>query len=318
MKFGTSHVKDITAALILEHVSEFDIFKQYITALEKPNTPFCSELRKDHNPTCRVSNLTSGWIYKDFGSGDKYTCFTYVMEKYGLSYPETLRVIATDFNIIQGKHKKLTAIIPKELIIGSEPKEMADIKIVSTSWHYTYLEYWKQYNIYRDTLDKYNVKPIKGYYINGQYIQTKDMSFAYCFGNHRYKILRPNNEYKWMSNTGDVIQGLAQLKPGGLLFITSSLKDVMTLDSIGYKAVAPQSETALIPEAVMKKFKKHFDEVVVYYNNDAPGIKASIEHSEVYKVHYIVNSEGDPKDPSDFVKEYNPDKLKQLLKHYGF
>lgn len=319
MKFGTGHIKKLTAENILNEITEWQIFKYYISALDSPNMPFCSEIRKDNNPTCRVSLLNKGWVYKDFGNGDTYNCFTYVQEKYGLKFIEALKVINSDFGLRLGDDTSNKSIpkVAKEILTGEDVKP-TDIRIVSKKWDSEGLNYWKQYNINQDILDRYHVKQLEGYYLNDKYFNKSGLTFAYCFGQHRYKILRPNDSFKWLSNAGGVVQGINQLKPGGLLFITSSLKDVMTLVSLGYKAVAPQSENTLISQGTINKFKAHFTEVILYLNNDAPGIAASLEQSEKYGMHYIVNPAGEPKDPSDYVKRYNADSLKQLLKHYGF
>lgn len=322
MKFGTKNIKECSAKNILSQVSEYDIFNYYITGLEKPNKPFRSEIRKDHSPTCRVSLLNNGWRYKDFGTGEHFTCFGYVMEKYGLKYVEALRVISIDFGLGLTYTETVKKIpkIPKEVLVGRDmrPQKETIIKIVSRKWYKEALEYWEQYNISENILNKFDVVPIEGYYINNTYYDKRsELAFCYQFGNFKYKVLVPYSKYKWTSNAAS-IQGLNQLKPGGLLFITSSLKDVMTLDSIGYKAIAPQSENTLLSKKLFNKLKKNFDELVVYYNNDAPGIQAAVDHCAKYKINTIANPEGEPKDPSDFVKEYNSQSLKKLLQQYGF
>ncbi len=322
MKYGTKNTRELSADLILQYITEYDIFKYYISSLKSPNKSFCSELRKDNNPTCKVSLLSKGWRYKDFGTGVSMGCFNYIMQKYNLNYPEALKVISIDFNLGLTVGEKINKI-PKELLIGKkyEPKKDANVQIVSRSWKCEDLDYWSKYNINKNLLNKYLVKPLKGFYLNSLYINLKrEMGFAYCFGNHKYKIMRPNapKEFKWTSNTGEVVQGLLQLKPGGLLFITSSYKDVMSLKSIGYKSIAPQSEMALISKKLINKLKDNFEEIVIYYNNDGPGIQSSINHSKKYGFDYIVHPEGEPKDPSDFIKKYSPKQLKQLLQHYGF
>jgi hypothetical protein len=323
MKFGTKNIKKLKAETILESISEYDIFRFYIPTFKKPNVSFCSELRKDHNPTCKISKLNSGWRYKDFGTGETFNCWDYVMEKYGLKYIEALKVISIDFGLglTSGPGIDKVAKIPKEVLLGNDiaAKSVSEIRVVSRKWQQRDLDYWKIYNIDQKLLDFYKVIPITGYYLDNYYFDLKkEMAFCYQFGNFKYKILRPTSDYKWINNAAGVVQGLAQLKPGGLLFITSSLKDIMTLASIGYKSVAPQSENTLISKSLITKFKENFDEVVLYLNNDEPGIAAAIEQAEKYGILYITNPEGEPKDPSDYVKEYNPESLKQLLKHYGF
>lgn len=319
--FSTKGCDVLSEKTILERISEFDIFKYYISDLEKPNTPFCSELRKDSTPTCRVSLLNKGYVYKDFGTGDTYSCFQYVQTKYGLKWFEALKVIATDFKLGLGpeSNRKKAKPIVRDLL-GKEPKpvKQVDMKIVPRDKLSAQdIRYWLQYNITPCILSLYKVQPISHYYLNSVVIKVpkEEMAFAYNFGNYKYKILRPTGgTYKWTNNSGGIIQGLKQLPATGeTLFITSSLKDVMSLRSIGELAVAPQSENTLIDLKLVNKFKEKFKHVVLYYNNDVPGIQAAEEHAKLYDIPYIYHPEGDEKDPSDYIKENGIKHYKQLL-----
>jgi hypothetical protein len=319
--FTTEGADILSEQAILKRVSEFDIFKYYISGLEKPNKPFCSELRKDHSPTCRVSLLSAGYRYKDFGTGDTYTCFTYVQARYGLKPYEALRVISTDFRLdlgvkIQGRKKPRPKI---DIFTGAEqPVQETKIKIVPKKFDKRDLQYWMQYNISPCLLKMYNIISISHYYINNTLITIpkQERAYAYSFGNYKYKILRPDNpDWKWTNNAGsNVIQGLKQIPySGDLLFITSSLKDVISLRSIGLIAVAPQSENTVIDKKLVTKFKEQYKNVVLYYNNDQPGIEAAKEHSSLFKIPYICHLEGDEKDPSDFIKENGVKKYKEYI-----
>ena len=50
----TDSEKSIVKEDILEKVSEYDIFKSYCENFEEINKPFCSSLRVDNNPGCRI------------------------------------------------------------------------------------------------------------------------------------------------------------------------------------------------------------------------------------------------------------------------
>lgn len=318
--FSTEGHDVLSREAILKRISEFDIFRYYISGLEKPNQPFCSELRKDHSPTCRVSLLGVGYRYKDFGTGDTYTCFAYVQAKYGLKSYEALRVIAADFRLgldnytpVRRTRKPIIEVLTGVETVAKETL----IKIVPKEFTKADINYWLQYNITPCLLKKYNVKSISNYYLNNSVINIPkaERAFAYCFGNYKYKILRPDNpDWKWTNNAGGIIQGLKQLPKGGdIMYITSSLKDVIVLDSLGFNSVAPQSENTLIDVKLIEKFKKYYNHVVIYYNNDKPGIEAAEEHSKYYNLPYIYHPEEDPKDPSDYVKEKGILKYKQLM-----
>jgi len=307
---------------ILKRTSEFEIFRYYISGLKGPNTPFCSELRKDSTPTCRVSLLSKGWRYKDFGTGDSHDCFSYIQEKYHLNLLECLNIISVDLRLGLSNKEVIKPIgIIKDIILGKDTGEVeiksTDIKIVQAVYTKRHLDYWADYYITQKMLEIYNIVPISSYYINNKiiYIPKDEIAFAYCFGDYKYKIMRPyNKEWKWINNASHVIQGLKQLPADGdVLFITSSLKDVVCLRMCGYQAIAPQSETTLIDSKLLKKLKKHFKKIILYYDSDEPGIAAAIEHAQQYKIKYIHNKIEDPKDPSDYIKKYGVNKYKEML-----
>jgi len=319
--FTTEGYVALSEKAILSRVSEFDIFKFYIPDLEAPNKPFCSELRKDSSPTCRVSLLMKGYRYKDFGDGATYDCIGYIRHKYNLTYFEALQVISNDFKLGIGNGNTNKIAIPVvDSLLGREPSAIreTEIKIVLKERVTTRsIAYWLQYNITPCMLKQYKVSAISAYYVNGTLINIPkaEIAFAYSFGNYKYKILCPDkSDFKWTNNAGGIVQGLSQLPADGdLLYITSSLKDVMALRSVGKLAIAPQSENTLIAGSLIRKLKEKFKKVVLYYNNDEPGINAAEEHSIIYNIPVIYHYKHRPKDPSDYIKELGVNKYKQML-----
>ena len=57
----------------------------------------------------------------------------------------------------------------------------------------------------------------------------------------------------------------------GTLVITSSLKDVMTLYSIGIPAIAFQSETTMPDENIVEQLKSRFNCIILFYDTDLAG-----------------------------------------------
>ena len=309
---------------ILEKITEYDIFKYYIESFEKPGKKFCSELRADKNPSCSIKVMASGKaVYRDWATGEVYDCFKYVQQKYSLKYHECLRVVSNDFNLGLSSGdielKKTKAIIGEHF--KKQPKYSdTSIKIVSIPFTSIGKSYWECYGISENVLNKYQVKQISHYYINTSLITIpkKEIAFAYSFGNYKYKILRPSgNKWKLISNvSSSIVQGLKQLEEcGDTLFITKSLKDVMVLHSLGFDAIAPQSENTIIPLKIIVYLKSCWRRIIIYYDNDDPGITASKEHSELYKVGYVHNNLDDPKDASDYFVRYGGDNLKKMIMH---
>tara|TARA_R100000908_G_C3720199_1_gene123274 strand:- start:461 stop:949 length:489 start_codon:yes stop_codon:yes gene_type:complete len=154
----------------------------------------------------------------------------------------------------------------------------------------------------------------------------KKNSYGYYLGNRqgiaRWKIYQPlqPRESKWFSNINrEDVQGVTQLpETGDTLYITSSLKDIIVLRKLGLSAVAPSAETTIIPEDIIAELKSRFKKLVIFYDNDNPGIVASNKHSKIYEasevcIPFKYLSEG-IKDPSDFVEEYGYEKLLNVIK----
>lgn len=155
------------------------------------------------------------------------------------------------------------------------------------------------------------------------------------------KLYRPKTTdkgNKWRTNTNKYhIQGLEQIyndiklidgdnviyKEGNKLFlysylanikrlrddlttlvITKSLKDIMTLRSLGYWAIAPQAEGNNIPNKVISMLDKTFDDIYILYDNDQAGMQASDKLSEKTGYLQVYLPKEFAKDISDCVKDH--------------
>jgi hypothetical protein len=240
------------------------------------------------------------------------------MQKFGVTFPEALNIINSDFQLgleSYGKIEKPSMEIfgiPKKESISHIPEEKS-INIRQIKPNGKHFDYWEQYGISKATLNKYQVMAISHFWIDGKRITPYGVTFAYNFGNKKYKILQPDSAFKWISNCSvEILQGYAQLpETGDLLIITSSLKDVMVLNELGYTAVAPQAESSIIPNKVLKKLKGRFKKIILYYNNDDAGLRSM----DKYNLPQIHNPMGLPKDPSDIVKDYNLDKAREVIQN---
>ena len=320
--YNTKGYKILSVDNILKKVTEYDIFKYYIVGFDKPGKKFRSEIRMDKNPSCSIKIMGfSKAIYRDWATGETYDCFKYVQHKYNLTYYECLKVISNDFNL--GLYSGEVELSTTRRIIGQhfkkQPKSVkTKIRIVSIPFTLIGKSYWECYGINEDVLNRYKVKQISHYYVNTSLITIprKEIAFSYSFGEYRYKILRPSgNEWKWTSNANSsIVQGLEQLSDyGDTLFITKSLKDVMVLSSLSFDAIAPQSENTVIPLKIIASLKGSWNRIIIYYDNDEPGIVAAKAHSELYKVGFIHNALGGPKDPSDYYTRYGGEDLEQMI-----
>ena len=101
---------------------------------------------------------------------------------------------------------------------------------------------------------------------------------------------------------------------GDLLVVTKSMKDVMCLYSLGITAIAPNSENLFLTESQFEKLSKRFKKIVVFYDNDLPGIHNMNQIRKKFNIDciFIPRSYG-AKDISDFHAKYGREKTLNLI-----
>ena len=321
----------LTADDILQKISEYDIFKFYCKNFIDIDKSFCSDLRIDNNPGCRIYlNSNNQLKYKDFASGDNYNCWNYVMNKFNCTYYEALNIISNDFNLSSIK----TNIEPRLILtndefktkIASIPKEKSTITIVEQPWGITDYNYWNQFGITFDILDEYNVFSAKYVYLNKgnrrltfEY-KKSNPCYAYRFtgeGRYSYKIYFPNHpdkKYKWLFSGGSSsdIEGYDQLPlNGNILILTKSLKDCMCYRVLGYSAISLQGEGNKLEQSLVDKLLKRFDKIIINYDCDSRGILETNKLVEQYKFNCFYIDKH--KDLSDYIKNEGLDRAKILI-----
>jgi len=305
----------ITSNEILSKISELDIFKKYINNFKDVNKSFCSELREDKHPSCRIyTNEYNTIRYKDFSNGDNFDCWNYVMNKFNCNYYECLNIISNDFNI----KNIVFDINPRVLVLNDDlqihslmnPKNKSKIEIIRQNWTGVDYDFWNQYLITFEMLDFYNVVSAKNVIL---YKNDKRWIFNYTKTSPKYGYIFKNstkayapNELgigKWMyDGNSDNVEGLDQLDMfGELVIITKSLKDVMDYRMIGMNSIALPSETSKLKKSVADDLLLRFDNIVVNFDFDRQGIESTKKIVNKYGFnHFYVDDE---KDLSDWIKK---------------
>ena len=314
-----SFQQEITKELLLEHNNE-ETYMAYYLGIPIKKGLFVSPLRVDHKPTCSFYRGRQLY-FKDFATGECLSFENVVMKKYGCNYHEALKIIATDFGIIDGSKPK---IVPIQPIFKKEKKTI--IQIEAKSFTKEELEWWEQFGITKNILTKYRVYSCKTVFLNGRIESTYDSkcpSYGYYFGNEEgrelWKIYYPyRKNFRFIGNIKTTtIQGYNQLpKKSKLLVITKSLKDCMVLYNLGIAAIAPQSETQFIQDNVLEVLKKRFKHIVLLFDNDQTGLEFTNKIKRKYKwiTPMIIPLKYKAKDISDFYKAYGRDKTIELIK----
>jgi len=275
---------------ILERTTEEEIFEFY---LDVPNiheryySPFD---REDQTPGCRFQQYAGRWYFIDNGRYKgklQFTCFQLVQYMDGLTFPETCKRIWKDMAL--AKKPILPRSRQNQYKIGSDyeciikfthrPWEKGDVfnrlgippKYLNTQPYYKVVDYWT------------NTRSDHSLLRNRFGIDTDSVAY-YFRETDRTKLYLPNgNKVKWVSNcTTEDIFGYHRMDDylysnEDTLIITKSGKDELVLHyhTGGACTLGVQSESPTLPERI-KRVLKYFKKVIIIFDNDQVGQKASM------------------------------------------
>ncbi len=300
----------ITKEYIFSKITQEQIFERYLGLYPDVTRTYANPLRKDIDPGCRFYYDSRNVLkFNDFGQHWNWDCFNVIQHKENCSFVEALQIVARDFNV-----DSITLTIQQELNF----KRPVRIEIASVEWNKETLEYWKQYNIDKDTLRLFNVKPIKAYWLNGiRYnIGRKENAYAYCFTGGKIKIYLPDREYnRFYQNASYLMQGWEQLpEKGEAILITKSYKDVISLYTFGISAIAPLSENQFLDVNDYRIISDRFDSKFLLYDNDFPGRRNMVrilkKHEDLISLLFPIDMQ---KDWTDNLKKYGNQFMIDLL-----
>lgn len=318
----------VTKELILSRFSEEQIMEFYLRVPIKRGL-FRSPLRRDREPTCSFYRNSSGdLIFKDFATGQHLNAIGVVQSIFRCNYFEALKIIANDFGIVKSKSIARNPGKINENPVKIKDKEMSKIQIEVQDFTDLELKWWKKYGITLDILKKFNVYSCKHVFLNDQ-IFAKSQQHCPIFGYYgkKYQGLElwrcyfpKRTSFRFITNwPSKKIQGYDQLpKKGKLLVITKSMKDCLSMYSCGITAIAPCSENLFVSENVLEDLKKRFKYIVVFYDNDLPGIS---NMRKIRKTHpelnfFYIPRYYEAKDFSDFYAKYGRKKTLETIKLY--
>lgn len=328
MNINFSFKPNITKELILSRFSEEQLMEYYLHVSVKKGL-FRSPLRKDRRPTCSFyRNGSNTLIFKDFATGQHLNIFGVVQEIFRCNYFEALRIIANDMGIVRDKSLQKNSGKINENPVKIQDKEMSKIQVEIQDFTNLELKWWEKYGITPEILKYFNVYSCKHVFLNGQLI-AKSQQHCPIFGYYGKKYqgielwrcyFPKRTSFRFITNwPSKKIQGYDQLpKKGKLLVITKAMKDTMCLYSCGIIACAPNSENLFISDTMLEKLKNRFENIVVFYDNDRPGLynmaKIRKEHPEL--IYISIPKKYGSKDISDFYKDYGRKETLNLIKQF--
>ena len=90
----------------------------------------------------------------------------------------------------------------------------------------------------------------------------------------------------------------------------------MCLYSLGISAIAPNSENLFLTENQFSKLKKRFKKLVLFYDNDLPGIHNMNKIRKNFDINVVwIPRHYNAKDISDFYKTYGKEKTLELINY---
>lgn len=321
----------LTKQNLFRYVSEIDIYRHYWNPEFRLKKQYSSPLRTDIHPSFIV--FESQWSdrkywWKDFGTGEAGDCFDLVARLENTNYWGALFVIANDFGLDLDPSDILNLITVGTRNLSKSVKKVfgdinsvshSEITLISKVWKQRELSYWKQYYVDQKWLVHYNIHPIYAFSINRSDPIYPGLGFSYSFKQANkiyYKIYQPYSKMKWICNTNSsIIQGYEQLINEKLrhkvLFITKSMKDVVCLRTLGYGAIAPQSETTSLSTELLETLSKYGKKLIILFDNDCTGINRATRLTEETGIRSVFLSGA--KDISDYIKLFGQEKAKQHL-----
>lgn len=332
---------DLCTENVLKRVSSYDIFKRYCENFQEIGKFFCSTLRSDDTKgSACIDYIGNDLFYKDFGDYRKgCRSIVYVARKFNTDYYSALKIINRDFNLGLGNHNKIPdSLSPVKYSIPKENKKENQssntvIKIKYRNYTLEDLKYWAKYYWTVEMLKSVDIYPISHFWLdnhknNFRLFTVPQNSLVYTMDYYfhreifRRKIYQPfKPEFKFISNVDDtIVQGYKNLdRTGDILFITSSLKDCGIFWRLGYNAVAPNSESTFLPEKFLRKYKKRYERIIIWFDNDFnkkenQGIINAKKFSELYGMEYYYTPDNTEKDPSDFAFNYGLEAFYEYLK----
>jgi len=300
-------IDDVPTKWIFEHYLRL---QEKLTGQDVRLKSIFNEFDNDPSMYVYFSSRTNDYRFKCFSSGNSGSGIDLVKHLYKLNYRDAVLKVVDDYKAFLNKEDYVA-----EPVV---PVERWSIDSYNTrSWTTDDAKYWTQFNIGSKLLEKYNVKPLAEYVLSrGMESFSRKGSKVYGYFNANdelCKIYQPGSEKKFLM-IKNYIQGWDQVEGKELLLVCSSLKDIMSIKSLGIECdcVAPNSENSGIDSIV--EWIKAYPKKYIIFDNDPAGIKAMERCKKDYGIPFLHVDLS--KDISDSIKDHGAKKVKEYLKEH--
>ncbi|WP_435356138.1 hypothetical protein [Emticicia sp. SJ17W-69] len=251
-----------------------EIFRFYIPEYNKIGKTFSSPLRADTNPSASIFKSDSGmYLIKDFAEGKVLNAIDFVMILKNIDFYGAMKLINQDLQL------GLSEAVKKVDFEGGT------------------LEYWEQYNVTSEVLNKYEVKSWEKFKTNnGIEVRATKTNPIFSFKiADAYKIYMPlardkKFKHQWVGQKSKEycnVFGISQLPEHcTTILITEGLKDCIVansnLNDDGIWAVGIDNVATGIDSKTLGLLKSKCDNLVLSLDIDEKGLEGSSKKSTMY------------------------------------
>lgn len=314
-----------------------DIFRHYIPGNWKPGKSFHAPFYRDRNASATVwyCKQNTAYMYKDFGDGTyDGDCFAFVGRLNGWDcrqkddFVRIMEKIVNDLGIRDYSYTPSTVTATRSYT----PQQVADtlngetlknkiIPMPAKDFSTLEISWWNTFGITYGTLNRYNVTCLKGITFTEKATERKSTDaepmYLYTYGPEEtsQKVYCPHSQHRFLfiRKAETDYFGFTQLpEKGETVILTGGEKDVLTLAAAGFNALCMNSETAALPEYLVKELSERFTRIIILYDTDKTGREASRrirnQYEDKYNLLEIIlplNGEKKEKDVSDYYRKLN-------------
>lgn len=299
--YGYNKYTPLNADELLKRTTQEEIFKIVIQkdiVLNK-GAMYVAPYREDKNPNCYFERYDNKLWFVDFANGGKpaLTCFDIIKKVYSVNFRGAMEIINSKLHLGLGDNLGKTKKIIHEHGYVEEKnvkkvfKERV-ITILPRHFNYKDKQFWNKYEISKQQLLDDGVIPVelyRSYNKKGEPFSIRPLDICYAYskfydieGNilqNKVKLYRPyaSKDAKWFTNCNQNMVGSLESLPkrGERLVISKSYKDCRVLRNFGLNSVWFQNEGMVPTSTIIKNLGERFDEILVWFDNDGPGITSS-------------------------------------------
>ena len=304
---------------ILEEVDEYLLYCFYLGYNPEMRVRYKSPVRSPDNADdnaswslfTNTSRLNREYAWKDSGTGEFGDIYKLVMLMHGCkNKASTIEKIKQDFLFGKGAQLALKGI--------SAPKNIdpAHIKLKSRAFDHEDLQWWKaRTGADEEILKRFCVRRVQYYWMYDHQNTPSfcsDRVYSYRIFDH-YQLYFPHRDRdrRFRNDfTDDHLLGFNQLTyQSDTLIITKSMKDIITLATLGFESVSPRGEHTPIAAKFMEILKSRYKRIVTLFDNDRKHRAWSYDCPSI-ELPVLPTKE---KDPSDFYFAFGRDQTKGII-----